>query len=112
MIKRSLQFFIFLFFNESCNNEEANDKLATLVEAFADSNIEEYTKFYNLLINWFKKNVNSFSAISGRKINNSYIESRNNQLDKLFFNANGFINFKRTRNRILYCVNKYDTYKI
>ncbi|WP_353511649.1 transposase [Amedibacterium intestinale] len=86
--------------------KKANDKLADLIEAFADSNIEEYIEFYNLLINWFQEIVNFFSAVSGRRINTSYIESRNNQLDKLFFNTNCFINFKRTRNKILYCVNK------
>jgi transposase len=50
--------------------------------------------------------------VGSKRINNSYIESRNNQIEKLFFNANGFMNFKRTRNRILYCLNKKDTYKL
>ena len=27
-------------------------------------------------------------------------------------NANGFRNFKRTRNRILYCLNKYDKFTL
>ena len=34
------------------------------------------------------------------------------RIEKLISNANGFTNFKRTRNRILYCLNKNDTYKI
>ena len=102
----------YISFNETCTIENAKERLTDLVKAFADSNIKEYTDFYNLLINWFQEIVNSFSTVSGRRINNSYIESRNNQLDKLFFNANGFVNFKRTRNRILYCINKSDTYKI
>ena len=43
---------------------------------------------------------------------NSYIESKNRILKKLIINANGFRNFKRTRNRILYCLNKYDKFTL
>lgn len=48
---------------------------------------------------------------NGIRINNSYIESKNRILEKLLYNGNGFNNFKRTRNRILYCLNKNDMYK-
>ena len=43
---------------------------------------------------------------------NSYIESKKRILKKLIINANGFRNFKRTRNRILYCLNKYDKFTL
>lgn len=72
----------------------------------------DHFEFYNLLINWSQEIINSFTMVGSKRINNSYIESRNNQIEKLFFNANGFMNFKRTRNRILYCLNKKDTYKL
>ena len=39
-------------------------------------------------------------------------ESKNRILKKLIINANGFRNFKRTRNRILYCLNKYDKFTL
>lgn len=74
----------YISFNETCYIEKANDKYAALIEAFVDSNIEEYTEFYNLLINWFQEFVNSFSTVSGKRINNSYIKSKNNQLDNCF----------------------------
>ena len=102
----------YLFFNESANVSNAKERLADQIKAFADSNIKEYDEFYNMLINWNVEIINSFNIINNRRINNSYIESRNSKVEKLFLNANGFKNFKRTRNRILYCLNKKDTYKI
>ena len=102
----------YLFFNESANVSNAKERLADQIKAFADSSIKEYDEFYNMLINWNVEIINSFNIINNRRINNSYIESRNSKVEKLFLNANGFKNFKRTRNRILYCLNIKDTYKI
>ena len=102
----------YILFNETSNTQNAGERLADLIQQFSDSGIKEYDAFYNLLINWNNEIINSFSTINNRRINNSYIESRNNQLERLMMNANGFRNFKRTRNRILYCLNKKDTFKI
>lgn len=99
-------------FNTTSNSLNAKERLADQIEKFADANIEEYQEFYNLMINWNKEIINSFSIINNRRINNSYIESRNSQIEKLFYNANGYKNFSRARNRIMYCINKNDTYKI
>ena len=102
----------YLLFNETCTLKDAPERLADQIGAFADSGIDEYIEFYNLLINWSQEIINSFTVVYSRRINNSYIESRNRQIESLFFNANGFTNFHRTRPRILYCLNKKDTYKI
>ena len=102
----------YLTFNETCTLKDAPERLAEQISAFADSGIEEYIVFYNLLINWSQEIINSFTVIYSRRTNNSYIESRNRQIETLFFNANGFTNFHRTRTRILYCLNKKDTYKL
>lgn len=102
----------YIYFNQTANIENAADKLSELIIKFSESGIEEYVEFYNLLVNWYKEIINSFTIYHNRRINNSYIESRNRDIEKLIFNANGFTNFKRTRNRILYCLNKEDTYKI
>lgn len=40
------------------------------------------------------------------------IEAKNRLIGILLFNANGYTNFKRSRNRIMYCLNKLDTFKI
>ena len=96
----------YLNFNRNsvnCCSEETLDKVITL---FADSGISEYEEFYNLLRNWKQEIINSFNTVEGRRINNSYIESKNRLLEKLLYNANGFSNFERTRKRIIYCLNK------
>ena len=102
----------YMNFNTTSNSLNAKERLADQIEKFAGANIEEYQEFYNLMINWNKEIINSFSIINNRRINNSYIESRNSQIEKLFYNANGYKNFSRARNRIMYCINKNDTYKI
>lgn len=85
----------YLAFNETCTLKDAPERLAEQISAFADSGIEEYIEFYNLLINWSQEIINSFTVIYSRRINNSYIESRNRQIETLFFNANGFTNFRK-----------------
>ena len=90
----------YLTFNETCTLKDAPERLAEQISAFADSGIEEYIEFYNLLINWSQEIINSFTVIYSRRINNSYIESRNRQIKMLFFNANGFTNFHRTCTRM------------
>jgi transposase len=72
----------------------------------------ELKEYYTLLLNWSEEIINSFAVITGKRINNSYIESKNKLLEKILYNANGFTNFKRTRNRILYCLNKNDSYTL
>ena len=82
------------------------------IELFGNSGIPEYLEFYNTLIDWRDEIVNSFNRYNGKRINNSYIESMNNKIERLLYNAKGYVNFKRARNRILYCLNKNDTYKM
>jgi len=102
----------YIRFNESSNSTTAKNDFDTIQQRFGDCGIEEYEAFYNLLGNWKQEIINSFSTVNGKRINNSYIESKNKILQKMIVNANGFTNFKRTRNRILYCLNKNDTYTL
>jgi transposase len=87
-------------------------KIDKAISLFADSGISELDEFHNLLLNWREEIINSFTIINGKRINNSYIESKNRLLKKLISNANGFTNFKRTRNRILYFLNKDSGFKM
>lgn len=100
----------YIAFNETASFENADRKLDALILKFADSQIREYDEFCTVLSNWKQEIVNLFTVVNGRRINNSHIESKNRQVQRLLNNANGFRNFKRTRNRILYCLNKEDTY--
>ena len=102
----------YILFNEKATYNDAEAGLIREINAFADANIPEYTEFYTLMCNWYWEIVNSFIIVQNKRINNSIIESRNRQVERLIYNANGFRNFKRARNRILYVLNKKDTYTI
>ena len=102
----------YISFNRTATLNNAEIELEKLIEAFKNCSIKEYKAFSSLLINWEKEIVNSFIVIEGKRINNSFIESRNRQIGSLIYNANRLSNFKRTRNRIMYCINKNDTYSI
>ena len=102
----------YISFNRTATLNNAEIELEKLIEAFKNCSIKEYKAFSSLLINWEKEIVNSFIVIEGKRINNSFIESRNRQIGSLIYNANGLSNFKRTSNRIMYCINKNDTYSI
>ena len=62
------------------------------------------------LENWKDEIHNSFIWINNRRISNGPCEGKNNYIKKILSNANGMSNFQRTRNRILYSQNKYETY--
>ena len=94
----------YISFNRTATLNNAEIELEKLIEAFKNCSIKEYKAFSSLLINWEKEIVNSFIVIEGKRINNSFIESRNRQIGSLIYNANGLSNFKRTRNRIMYCM--------
>ena len=102
----------YILFNRTADYKNAKEDLSDLIRKFGESNIKEYEEFYNLLINWNQEIINSFIKVRSKRINNSYIESRNAKIERLIMNAYGFTNFKRTRNRILYCINKDDNYRI
>lgn len=101
----------YIHFNEVSSLDNARDNLTDLIQRFSNSGITEYFEFTNLLINWFEEIINSFSLSKGKRINNSSIESRNSKIERLIYNAYGFTNFKRFRNRIIYCLNPNDTFK-
>ena len=102
----------YILFNRTADYKNAKEDLSDLIRKFGESNIKEYEEFYNLLINWNQEIINSFIKVRSKRINNSYIESRNAKIERLIMNAYGFANFKRTRNRILYCINKDDNYRL
>lgn len=98
--------------NKETTLEEAPKVIDEAIEYFESCGIEEYEEFYKMLTNWREEIINSFTWINGKRINNSYMESKNRVLSRLIFNANGFKNFERTRNRMLYCLNPDDTFRL
>lgn len=102
----------YIWFNETSDINSAAKNFDAIRQKFGDSGIAEYDEFFTLLGNWKSEIINSFTIINNKRINNSYIESKNHLIQKLINNANGFTDFKRTRNRIMYCLNKSDTFTL
>ena len=51
-------------------------------------------------------------VVHGYKMNNAIIENKNAIIKCVKKNANGFTNWDRFRNRILYVLNKEETYSL
>ena len=62
------------------------------------------------LENWKEEIVNSFHTYDERKLSNGPIEGINRIVKIILRLANGYTNFNRFRNRVLYVLNKYETY--
>ena len=92
--------------------EEWNTKLNAIINAFYISNIKEMKEIARTLSNWSEEILNSFTWCDGRRISNGCIEGKNSYLKKMISNANGFTNFQRARNRMMYSQNLHEKYSI
>lgn len=84
--------------------------LETVITEYKLSNIESIINIASTLENWKEEIINSFHTYDERKISNGPIERRNKIIKIILRLANGYTNFKRFRNRVLYVLNKYETY--
>ncbi len=89
------------------NLNEAENRLNEIIIEYKLSGIDT---FYNLALTleeWKNEIVNSFSHVNGKRVSNGPIEGRNSLIKKIIKLANGYSNFKRFRNRIIYSLNTY-----
>ena len=77
-----------------------------IAEAFKQSQIKEYYTFYKLLINWKNEILTSFLRLGNWRVSNGNLERKNSDIKTLVKVSNGFTNFTRTRNRIMFSINK------
>jgi len=98
------------FCEAELTTEERENLLETIINEFKLSNVDEMTSVSATLQNWKQEIINSFSTFDGRKISNGPIEGRNKLVKLVLQIANGYTNFKRFRNRIMYVLNKHETY--
>lgn len=66
-------------------------------------NLKNLGKF---LIHWQEKVKNSFFRYLGKRLSNDPIEGVNSRIKTILKSANGYTNFNRLRNRIMYSLNK------
>lgn len=81
--------------------------LNEIINDYKVSGIKEFEEVANTLNNWKAEIANSFIKFRGQRVSNGPIEGRNSLIKKILKIANGYTNFKRFRNRVMYCLNKY-----
>lgn len=86
------------------------EKLEKIIYAYITSGLEPFEDMGATLKKWKEEILNSFKWVDGRRLSNGPIEGKNNYIKKILSNANGMVNFKRARNRIMYSQNQYEGY--
>ena len=93
-------------FNTTFKSQDKQDELKEIISICKQSKKEHLIALSKTLNHWYQEILNSFTFINGKRITNGLIESKNSLIRVLTRNANGCINFRRERNRIMYCFNK------
>ncbi len=107
-------------FNRISDYRTCEQELNDFIERFSNSKIEPFIKIASTLIHWKKEIINSFvpipnvlsldqndiSSLQTRRLSNGPIEGCNSIIKKNILCGNGYTNFYRLRNRIMYCYNR------
>jgi len=93
-------------FNLTAEYETCDEEFDYLIERFVNSHLEEFRQFGKLLSRWKPYIKNSFIRINGRRLSNGPMEGINSRIKTIMKTANGYKNFNRLRNRIVYSINK------
>lgn len=80
--------------------------LEELIIEFKLSGISGFPELAATLEYWKEEIITSFSLVKGQRVSNGPIEGRNSLIKKVLHLANGYTNFDRFRNRIIYSLNK------
>ena len=100
-----------LRFNESSfSTVEAYNALSEIINDFTLSKIPEFISLASTLSNWKQEIANSFVLFDGFRVSNGPIEGRNSLIKKVLKLANGYSNFTRFRNRVMYCLNRFSSH--
>ena len=116
-------------FYRNCTLDNAKATLTEIIKVFKSSYLRELNDFANTLIRWKSEIIASFTIvgtkiiqerIDGRKVDktvnvkltNGIIEGRNKVIKTIKRNANGYGNWLRFRNRVLYVLNSDTTFNI
>ena len=101
---------LYMIFNQSSSDiEDIAKELDAVIAAYMISDISGFVSIGETLSNWREEIINSFHTYNGRRINNGPIEGRNKYIHIILELANGYRNFKRFRNRVLFVFNKHES---
>lgn len=100
----------YIFCESNVDMAFRRELLDTVITEFRLSEVTEMVNIAYTLDNWKQEIINSFNTYDKRRISNGPIEGRNKSVKIILRLANGYTNFNRFRNRIMYVLNKYETY--
>lgn len=100
------------FYRDS-DYSKAKEELEKIIIQSRTCNTKSMQSFSNTLTRWKQEIINSFIKIDGSKrISNGLIENRNKTIKLIKRSSNGYTNWKRFRNRVLYVLNDDAAMKI
>lgn len=112
-------------FYENNDLDSAPKAIQPVIRDFLASSIEEMNAFGNTLIRWKSEIIHSFHIVKkeyhinkedghvdihNKRISNAIIENRNKVIKCIKNNANGYRNWQRYRNRLMYVLDPKQTY--
>ena len=113
-IGTNIRFFLSQFYEKAIQRKYSRDEaIAELNEIIcyaALSEVPEYFEFSQTMLTWQESIINSIYIIDNGSVSNGIMENRNKIIKDLKYNANGYRNFERFRNRIIYCLNSETIY--
>ena len=92
--------------------EKACEEIEEIIESFFCSGIKQFIDIAKTLSHWKEYILNSFIRVESadkktqRRLSNGPIEGINSIIEKINVNGNGYTNFFRFRNRIIFSINK------
>lgn len=86
--------------------QSVRNDLNALINDYRLAVNEDFHTLANTLDYWKEEIISSFSIVNGKRVSNGPIEGRNSLIKKVLKLANGYSNFQRFRNRIIYSLNK------
>lgn len=97
---------IHLFYKDT-TYEHAKEEVENIIIRCRTSSLKSMQEFANTLTQWKPEIIHSFIIIPGinKKMNNALIENRNKSIKLIKHSSNGYTNWPRFRNRVLFCLN-------
>lgn len=94
------------YFSKTADFKDCQEQLDSLIKQFKHSKSEEMKQVGKMLNNWRSEIINSFIKVERRRLSNGPIENMNSQIKTIIKSSNGYRDFSRLRNRIMYSLNK------
>ena len=95
---------------KSAAEHDLEKELDEIIKRFHQLGTKEGVSISKTLKSWKREYLNSFTWVNGRRISNGPLEGKNNYIKKILSNANGYRDFNRARNKIMFSQNLHNEY--